>query len=94
MSLRKSCVVDPVSALLCDRDKLASYNALRVLDFVHLSPRSHDKSIVRGYEGDNVDALLLDLVDVLDVRWEVVGLAAGCEGTLNASVFLYGNLKQ
>lgn len=50
-------------------------------DAVDLAPSVEDKFIVVGDEGDNVDALGLELVELLDVGREVVGGAAGGEST-------------
>jgi hypothetical protein len=53
-----------------------------VLDLVGLAPGAHDKGIVKGEHGDNVDSLLAELRQVLDVARHVVDGASGGEGTL------------
>ena len=51
------------------------------LDLVDLAPGVHDPGIVVGNDGDVVDALALELLKLGDVGRQVVGLAAGSEGT-------------
>lgn len=48
---------------------------------VDLAPSVHDPSVVGGDDGDEIHPLGLQVIKLLDVRWEVVGLAAGGEGT-------------
>jgi hypothetical protein len=48
---------------------------------VDLAPAVEDELVVVGDEGDNVDALGLELLELLDVGREVVGGAAGGEST-------------
>ena len=50
-------------------------------DAIDLAPSVEDKLVVVGDEGDNVDTLGLELVELLDVGREVVGGAAGGEST-------------
>jgi hypothetical protein len=50
-------------------------------DVVDLAPSVEDELVVVGDEGDNVDALGLEFLELLDVGREVVGGAAGGEGT-------------
>jgi hypothetical protein len=50
-------------------------------DTVDLAPSVEDKFVVVGDEGDNVDALGLEFLELLDVGREVVGGAAGGEST-------------
>ena len=50
------------------------------LDVVHLAPGVHDPRVVGGDDGDDVDALGLQLRQLLNVGREVHGLAAGREG--------------
>ena len=47
---------------------------------VDLTPSAHDPAVVVRDDGDDVDPIAFQLLDVLDVRREVVGLAAGREG--------------
>ena len=57
-----------------------TYNVI-VLDPVGLTPGAHDKGIVVGKDGNNVDTLLTDLRELGDVLRDVVGGADGGEGT-------------
>ena len=50
------------------------------LDVIDLAPRVHDPRIIAGDDGDDVDALGLQLRELLDVGWKVESLAAGREG--------------
>ena len=50
------------------------------LHLVHLAPGTHDEGIVRGNDGHHVDALLLQLGQVLDVAGDMVDGAGGGEG--------------
>lgn len=50
-------------------------------DVIRLAPRTHNPRVVARNHGNNVHALLLQLGKVLDVAWEMVGRAAGGEGT-------------
>lgn len=56
---------------------------LVALDTVDLAPRVHDPRIVGRNCGDDVDALVLELLGLGNVGWQVVCLAAGSEGTGN-----------
>jgi len=53
------------------------------LHSVDLAPCAHDPSVVGGNDDNLVDTLGGELLEVLDVWWDVVGLAAGREGTWN-----------
>lgn len=59
---------------------------------VDLAPSTHDPGVVGGDDGDNVDTLCLQLVDLLDVGREVVGLAAGGEGAWREEGMLVSDL--
>lgn len=59
------------------------------LDTVDLAPSVHDPSVVRGDDGDNVDALALDLLDLLDVGGQVASLAAGRESACPVLIMLH-----
>jgi len=48
-------------------------------DLVDLAPGAHDEGVVGRDHGDLVDALLLQVADLLDVWGQVIGLAAGGE---------------
>jgi hypothetical protein len=50
------------------------------LDAIDLAPCIHDPGVVRRDHGNDVDALALQLRQLLDVGGQVVGLAAGGEG--------------
>ena len=60
-----------------------TYNVVTADNLVGLAPSVHDPSIVAGDDGNEVDALALELVELLNVGRKVVGLAAGSEGTCN-----------
>ena len=51
-----------------------------VVDAVGLAPGGHDVWVVAGDDGNNVDALLLELWKLLDVVWDVLGGACWGEG--------------
>lgn len=51
-----------------------------VVDAVSLSPGGHDEWVVAGDDGNDVDALSLQLVELLDVVWDVLGGAGWGEG--------------
>lgn len=57
-----------------------TYNVV-VLDAVGLTPGAHDKGIVVGQDGNNVNTLGMDLGELLLVLGDVVGRADGGEGT-------------
>lgn len=48
-----------------------------ILHMLHTRPAAEDEGVVGGEDGDNIDALALELVDVGNVGWEVVGVAGG-----------------
>jgi hypothetical protein len=50
-------------------------------DTVDLAPSVEDEFVIVGDEGDNIDALGLEFLELLDVGREVVGGAAGGEST-------------
>lgn len=52
-----------------------------VVDAVGLAPAGHDVWVVVGNDGDDIDALLLQLWDLLDELWDVVGGAGWGEGS-------------
>lgn len=58
-----------------------SHNVIVVGDLVDLAPCTHDEWIVGSNDSDVVNTLLLQSLDVLDVWWKVVGLAAGSKST-------------
>ena len=47
---------------------------------VDLAPSAHNPAVIGRDDGDDVDSLVLQLLDVLDVRRQVIGLAARREG--------------
>jgi hypothetical protein len=49
------------------------------LDAVDLAPGVHDPRVVRRDNGNDIDALALQLPQLLNVGRKVVRLAAGCE---------------
>ena len=49
------------------------------LDAVDLAPGVHDPRVVRRDNGNDIDALALQLTQLLNVGRKVVRLAAGCE---------------
>ena len=51
------------------------------LDTIDLAPGSHDPAIVRCDRRNDIYALLAELLDILDVRRQVAGLATGREST-------------
>jgi hypothetical protein len=55
------------------------YNVV-TLDSVDLAPCVHDPAVVGCNHGDDINSLALELVDLLDVWWEMESLAARCEG--------------
>jgi hypothetical protein len=59
---------------------VAQEQHLIALDAIDLAPRVHDPAVVGRNGRDNVDALFAELGAVLDVRREVVGLAAAKSG--------------
>lgn len=63
---------------------IAQEQHLVALDAIDLAPRVHDPRIVARNRGDDVNALLAEFGCLLDVRRQVVRLAAGCEGAGNA----------
>jgi hypothetical protein len=54
------------------------------LDTVDLAPGVHDPAVVAGNDSDDIDALALQVAELLDVGRQVVGLATGRERTGNA----------
>lgn len=52
-----------------------------VVDAVGLAPSGHDVWVVAGDDGDDVDALLLELWKLLNVVWDVLGGAGWGEGS-------------
>lgn len=58
---------------------------LALRDLVDLAPSVKDKLVVVGDEGNNVDALGLELLELLNVGRKVVGGAAGGESTRNGN---------
>lgn len=56
---------------------------LALRDAVDLAPSVEDKLVVVGNEGNDVDALGLELLELLDIGRKVVGGAAGGESTRN-----------
>ena len=61
-------------------DGVGEHEDVVARDVVDLAPGAHDPGVVGGDDGDLVYAFGLELVDLLDVRGQVVGLAAGGEG--------------
>ncbi|KAI6983443.1 hypothetical protein KC321_g24 [Hortaea werneckii] len=53
------------------------------LHAINLAPGAHHKGIVGCNDHHHVHTLVRDLVQVLNVRWDVEGLAAGREGAWN-----------
>ena len=49
------------------------------LNAIDLAPSVHDPRVVRRDNSNDIDTLALELRELLDVGWEVVGLAARCE---------------
>lgn len=62
-----------------------TYNRL-ARSLVHLAPCVHDPGIVGSNDDNKVDTLGLELIQLLNVGGEVVGLAAGSEGTYTCSI--------
>jgi len=58
-------------------------------DVVDLAPCAHDPGVVGCDHGDLVDALALELLDLLDVWWKVVSLAARGESAWNGVLAVY-----
>ena len=52
-----------------------------IFDAIGLSPRTHDKRIVERNASHDINALRLQGGQVLDEAWEMLGGAAGREGT-------------
>lgn len=57
---------------------LSTHNII-ILHPVRLAPCVHDPGIVESEDGDEIDALGLDLVEVLDVAGEMLRRATGSE---------------
>lgn len=63
-----------------------------ILDAIGLTPRAHHPRIIERDHRDNIHALGLDGLEVLDVPGEVAGGAAGSEGACGrggASAYVY-----
>ena len=56
---------------------------------IGLSPRTHHPSIIESDHGHHVHAFVLDGLQVLDVRWEMPGRTAWCEGTCQPVSFFF-----
>ena len=52
-----------------------------VVDAVGLAPGGHDEWVVASEDGNDIDALGLELWELLDVVWDVLGGAGWGEGT-------------
>lgn len=74
-------VVSPANALGELGLRVGEEEDVVVGDLVSLAPGAHDESIVVGKDGNNVDALLADLRELLDVLGDVVGRADRGEST-------------
>ena len=68
---RKSCVTNQLDMLDTTNQKDHTYNVVAA-DLVGLTPGAHDEGVVESQDGDNVDALLTELRQVLDVSGDVV----------------------
>ena len=51
-----------------------------IADAVRLAPGAHDEGIIEGKDGDDVNALLAEVGEVLDVSGDVIHGAGGGEG--------------
>jgi hypothetical protein len=51
------------------------------LDLVDFAPSIHNPTVIGSNDSDDIDTFALELVDLLNVWWEVESLAAGCEST-------------
>lgn len=58
----------------------ASYHFI-TLDAIDLAPGVHNPAVVGGNDGNDINTLVGKGLAVLDVRWQVVGLAARGEST-------------
>jgi hypothetical protein len=56
-----------------------SYNIV-ILDVIGLAPRAHDEGVVEGNAGNDIDALALQLGQILDEARKMLGGASGGEG--------------
>jgi len=54
-------------------------NNIIILDPIGLAPRTHDKGVVERQDGDDVDLLALDLIELLDIARQMADGAARCE---------------
>lgn len=63
--------------------RVCTYNGF-VEDSIRLSPGAHDKDVVGGNNDYLIDALGLDLVQIRDVRHDMLVLAGRREGTRNS----------
>jgi hypothetical protein len=66
--------------LLIRGRRRGTYNVV-TLDPVDFAPCIHYPPVVGGNHSDDINALALELVNLLNVGWEMEGLAAGREGT-------------
>lgn len=56
-----------------------TYNII-VLDSLALTPSAHNKGVIESNDGDVINALGFDLLQVLGEAWHVTSMAAGREG--------------
>lgn len=64
-----------------DSSHQITHNAIVAWRFVDLAPSTHDPGVVGGNDCYLVDTLGLDLLDLLDIRRQVISLATGSECT-------------
>ena len=50
----------------------------------HFGPSTHHERVVGGEDGDDVDAFLLEFVELLEVGWEVSDVACALGGWFEA----------
>lgn len=63
---------------LCEPPRKNTYNIV-IFHLIGLSPGAHDEGVIRCDDSDNLDALFLQLGQVLDVSGNVVDGAGGGE---------------
>ena len=69
-----------MAALAASNAEMGDTHEVLSRHLVDLAPSAHDPAVIERDDGDDVDALTLQLLDVLNVRRQVVGLAARREG--------------
>ncbi len=100
LSDMNNCITQLASGQKGEQGKGVTYNRI-IFDTIGLAPGSHDPLVVAGNDYDLVHALGLELVEVGEVRGDVLLLAGGGEGAgdrdednfLVLELWMYGEVK-